>query len=241
MDAGDALALFSIGDAWLQVIEDAHLVGDDPHDTLAWFRQRTWSFSVPDVFFHAHHQNRYYMITSRMRGEVLQDMWPRLNEEQRDYHASRVADVIKEAAVPPPDSSAHWHFRNVYGGPLIDNFLADENHDMNPSSLRKRAEGFGLDCSRFALNMNLVVDRMVVDTENDDHISIIEMHAVGYVPVDWILTKWIRFGADLHQGDDLGDRFDFRKRVARYLKAMGYYAEPRLYNWLMRSGKNEES
>ena len=81
-----------------------------------------------------------------------------------------------------------------------------------------------MDCSTLVFyHTNLGPGNVLVDIA-DGSIGIIDWETAGFVPKDWIRTKFsVSGGFDL-PSDDFDKRVDWRRRVARYMGAQGLRA-----------------
>ncbi|KAF5021480.1 hypothetical protein F66182_6480 [Fusarium sp. NRRL 66182] len=174
-DAGGVSAVFSIGDAFCKVkildVPDA----TREHVTLAWLHQRTWSFAIPDVLYHAEYDGRYYIILSRIPGETIDSLWAALDESMRQYYAERIVDICKELAVPADGSN----ISGVDGGALPERYLCGRKVDCSPQNLRKTCLGLGMDCSNLVFyHCDLGPSNVLVDPANGS-IGIIDWETAG--------------------------------------------------------------
>lgn len=198
--AGGVSAVFSIGDALckIRILDVPHATRE--HVTLAWLHQRTWSFAIPDVFHHSEHDGRYYIILSRVSGETLDHLWNALDEPMRQHCADRIVDICNELAVPADRSS----ICGVDGDSLSERYLCGRNLDCSPQILRKTYLGLGMDCSALVFyHCDLGLSNILVDPVNGI-IAIIDWEIAGFVPREWIRTKFrVSSGMNLSTGDEL--------------------------------------
>uniref|UniRef100_A0A1Y1MTU9 Aminoglycoside phosphotransferase domain-containing protein n=1 Tax=Photinus pyralis TaxID=7054 RepID=A0A1Y1MTU9_PHOPY len=214
-DAGGVSAVFSIGDAFCKVrILDVPDVTRE-HVTLAWLQQRPWSFAIPDVLYHAEYDGRYYIVLSRVPGETIDSLWTTLDESKREHYAERIVDICQELAVPSEKSS----ISGVDGNALSERYLCGRKVDCSPQNLRKSSLELGMDCSSLVFyHCDLGPSNVLIDLANDS-IGIIDWETAGFVPVEWIRTKFrISSGMNLSSGDEL----DWRRRVMLHMGQMGF-------------------
>ena len=79
-----------------------------------------------------------------------------------------------------------------------------------------------MDCSTFVFfHCDLGPGNIIVNL-TEGSIGIIDWETAGFVPKEWIMTKFrVGSGLDL-PGDDLDSRVDWRRRVMRYMKKEGF-------------------
>lgn len=221
-DAGDVSAVFSIGDAFCKVrVLDIPDVTRE-HVTLAWLQQRSWSFAIPHVIHHAEHDDRYYILLSRIPGETIDKIWSNLSESMRQHYAERVASVCQELAVPAEKSC----ICGVDGNTLSERYLCGQKVDCSPLNLQKNALELGMDCSSLVFyHCDLGPSNILVDLSNSS-VGIIDWEIAGFVPAEWIKTKFrISSGMNLSSGDGL----DWRRRVITCLGKLGFSDAVEMY------------
>ena len=214
-NAGDVSAVFSIGDAFCKVrILDIPEVTRE-HVTLAWLHQRTWSFAIPRVIHHAEYDGRYYIMLSRVPGVTIDTLWATLDEPMPQHYAGKVVDICRELAVPSDGSSVS----GVDGNTLPERYLRGKNADCSPQNLRKTCLRLGMDCSTLVFyHCDLAPSNILVDPANES-IGIIDWEIAGFVPIEWIRTKFrVSSGMNLSSGDEL----DWRRRVMLRMGEVGF-------------------
>ncbi len=188
------------------------------HVTLDYLHnKRPLSFATPCVHYHAEYDGRYYLVLSGLTGQTLAKAWPNIDEAKKQYYVSRVANICKELAVWQADSIS-----GVDGQHLSDRFLTRLRlpKDCSPRNLLNNCKVLGMDCSTFIFyHCDLGPGNIIV---NDGSIGIIDWETAGFVPKEWIRTKFcISSGLDL-PGDDQESRVDWRRRVQRKLGGEGF-------------------
>jgi hypothetical protein len=70
-------AVWSIGNAYLKVmaIEPSGVTATREHVTLQALHQRSVTFAIPEVLYHGEWEGRYYIITTEVPGQSLQQAW----------------------------------------------------------------------------------------------------------------------------------------------------------------------
>lgn len=214
-DAGGVSAVWSIGGAFCKVkILDTNATRE--HITLRDLHNRpSLSFVIPEVHYQAEHDGRYYIILSGLPGQTLDRAWPIMEETTKQHYVSRVTSICKELAV--------WHGRTVSGVDgkhLSDQYLTRKRQptDCSPETLLKNCEDLTMDCSTLMFyHCDLGPGNIIVDVA-DGSIGIIDWETAGFVPIEWIRTKFsVSSGMDLFDGD-----VDWRRRVSRQLGHEGY-------------------
>jgi hypothetical protein len=217
-DAGGVSAVWSIGDAFCKVkIVDPdatkeHVTLHDLHS------RRSLSFATPHVHYYAEYDGRYYIILSGLLGQTLAEAWPHMDEPRKQYYVCRVVDVCKELAVWQAD-----YIGGVDGRHLSERYLTrfGQPEDCSPQNLLRNCESLGMDCSTLVLyHCDLGPGNIIILA--DGSVGIIDWETAGFVPREWIRTKFrVSGGMDL-PGDDQESRVDWRRRVQRQLEADGF-------------------
>jgi hypothetical protein len=116
----------------------------------------------------------------------------------------------------------------IDGRHLSEGLLADKGDSdkgrFSPDKLLQNCQELGMDCSTFLLyHCDLGPSNILVDLQSDS-ISVIDFECVGFVPRDWIRTKFrISSGMDF-DFDDYEDegRSEWRTRMQKHLGAEGF-------------------
>jgi len=218
-DAGGVSAVWSIGDAFCKVkILDPDATRE--HVTLDYLHnKRPLSFATPDVYYHAEYDGRYYIVLSGLTGHTLMKAWLNMDEAMKQHYVSRVVNVCKELAVWQAD-----YISGVDGRHLSETHLTrlGQPEDCSPQNLLTNCNDLGMDCSIFVLyHCDLGPGNIIVNLA-DGSIGIIDWETAGFVPREWIRTKFrISGGMDL-PGSDQELRVDWRRRVQRRLGEEGF-------------------
>ncbi|MCJ1386828.1 hypothetical protein MMC17_009956 [Xylographa soralifera] len=218
-DAGDASAVWSIGGAFCKVkILDPDATRE--HVTLEYLHSKpSLSFAIPDVHYHAEYDGRYYIFVGGLTGLTLTQAWPSMDEAMKQHYVSRVANICKELAGWEADCIS-----GVDGRHLSDRFLTQLKapSDCSPRNLLNNCKDLGMDCSIFIFyHCDLGPGNIIVNPA-EGSIGIIDWETAGFVPKEWIRTKFrLSSGLDL-PGDDHDSRGEWRGRVQRQLGGEGF-------------------
>ncbi|KDN72115.1 hypothetical protein CSUB01_11734 [Colletotrichum sublineola] len=216
-DAGDSSAVWAIGNAFLKV-----KIADQPrttreHVTLAGMKAMKLSFSIPDVLYHGEWAGRQYLVLSKVPGLTLADAWPMMDETKKRHYVERVVSVCKELGKLQAD-----RISGLDGNQLLDPLLVkrDAEKDFSHENLVKGCMELHMDCSTFIFShCDLGPGNIIMD--GDGSLGIIDWEMAGFVPKDWIRTRFcVSGGLDLPgEGDE---RVDWRRRMQRRLASEGY-------------------
>lgn len=219
-DAGDASAAWFVGDAVCKVsLFDPKATRE--HVTLKYLQdKRPLSFVIPKVIYHGEHDGRYYIVLSKLSGKTLTEAWPNLDEIARQHCVSQVVKICKELATWVGDTIS-----GVDGEQLSDRFLGSRPGlpvDCSPQTLRGNSEAVGMDCSAYLFYHCDLGPGNIIVRDLGDPLGIIDWETAGFVPKEWIRTKFcVSSGLDL-PGDDQDSRVDWRRRVQRELGKEGF-------------------
>jgi len=202
-DAGDAHAVWKVGDAYLKISIPASPYSTREHVTLNSLHKKELCLGlrIPKVLYHGEWDGRYYLIVTGMPGQTLHQAWPQMDESKRQECIGRVSQFCGDLATQRAD-----FIGGVDGRHLPEDFLTSENDTTDDrfshGKLLQNCRSLGMDCSTFTLyHCDLGPGNIVFDFENDS-IAVIDFECVGYVPKDWIRTKFrLSSGMDLEAYD----------------------------------------
>ncbi|TRX91279.1 hypothetical protein FHL15_007884 [Xylaria flabelliformis] len=223
-DAGGASAVWRVGEAFIKLKETISSDATKEHTTLEYLRARQpLNFRIPDVYYHRDLGNRYLIVTGGLAGRTLNETWNEMEETARQECVSRIAKICMELAT--------WEgelIGGVDGKQLTDLYLLKSSAkiDFNPDQLLKNCEEIGMDCSSLVFyHCDLGPGNILLD-EDDDGVSIgiIDWETAGYVPKEWIRTKFrCSSGLDLSErAVESAPRSDWRRRVSQELEGLGF-------------------
>ncbi|KAH7333444.1 hypothetical protein BKA65DRAFT_460222 [Rhexocercosporidium sp. MPI-PUGE-AT-0058] len=218
-DAGGVSAVWSIGNAFCKV-KILDLGATREHVTLDYLHnKRPLSFETPDVHYHAEYDGRYYIVLSRLTGQTPIEAWPNMDEAMKQHYVSRVGNICKQGAVWQADNIS-----GVDGQYLSDRFLTRFGlpKDCSPRNLLNNCKDLGMDCSTFIFYHCDLGPGNIIMNPTQGSIGIIDWETAGFVPKEWVRTKFcISSGMDLPDGDQ-ESRVDWRRRVQRQLEKEGF-------------------
>lgn len=231
-DAGGVSAVWCIGDAFCKV-KVLNPNATREHVTLGYLHNKpSLSFATPTVHYHTEYDGRYYIVLSRLAGQTLTQAWPQMDETMKQYYVCGVVDICKELAVWQADRVC-----GVDGRHLSETYLtrSGQAEDYSPQNLLANCKALEMDCSILVLyHCDLGPGNIIV---NNGSIGIIDWETTGFVPREWIRTKFrISSGMDL-PGNDQEWRVDWRRRVQRQLELDGFLD---IANRWMAWWKNED-
>jgi aminoglycoside phosphotransferase len=216
-DAGDSAAAWFIGDAVCKV-KILNPNSTREHITLGFLhRQVSLSFAVPKVHYHAEYDGRYYIITSKIAGETLTEAWPNMDELAKQRCVRRIAQICSELSVWTGESMC-----GVDGRHLSDAYLTKENPpDCSPQHLLGTCKNVGMDCSKLLFYHCDLGPGNIIVNDAKEICGIIDWETAGFVPIEWIRTKFrVSGGMDL-PGEAHDSRVDWRRRVQKHMEKEG--------------------
>ncbi|CAI7571786.1 unnamed protein product [Penicillium glandicola] len=192
------------------------------HVTLQFLKdQQPQGFEFPNVLHHFETGSRYFLVVSRVPGQLLHEAWPNMDENLRQYYIGKVADVCNRLAAWKGDIIS-----GVDGHQLLERYLLKGNSKMTgalaPQQLLKNCTDMSMDVSTLVFyHCDLGPTNVLVDVSTGS-LGIIDWELAGYVPIEWVRNKIrISAGMDFDYGDG-GSKKDWRRKVAQRLEKMGY-------------------
>ncbi|KLU86686.1 hypothetical protein MAPG_05698 [Magnaporthiopsis poae ATCC 64411] len=220
-DAGDCSAVWTIGEAYCKVhILDRRIPrAIREHVTLDRVKKRHPSFIIPEVHHYAEFDGRSYLFASKVHVDTLGQAWAKMEEDTKRNCVLRVVSIIKELAA--------WQSDEISGADgeyMSDLFLTPlgTEKDCSPQNLLRNCTELGMNVSKFLFyHCDLGPGNIIVDTAGAI-VGIIDWETAGFVPREWIRTKFcISSGLDL-PADDMKERMDWRGRVQKELGREGF-------------------
>lgn len=216
-EAGDTSAVWEIGNAFLKVKLCDTPSATREHVTLAALRAKCPSFAIPEALYHTEWDGRYYLILSKLPGQTLTKAWPKMDEAKRVGCVERVVGICNELAEEQAD-----YIGGVDRKQLPDSLLIKlgKKKDFSHENLLKNCVELGLDCSTFVFfHCDLGPGNIIID--QDDSIGVIDWEMAGFVPKEWIRTRFcVAEGLNLPGSGQ--ESVDWRRRVQKRLSTDGY-------------------
>lgn len=222
-DVGDAHAVWKIGKAYLKAKIIQFTGETKEHSTLEGVKDMGLSCKLPEVLYHNEWDGRYYLVVSEVVGQRLAEAWPDMSSDAKAQCVQCLVQVCEELAGHRSD-----RITGLDGRQLIEPYLSnDGDEDYTSAALLRFCESLGMDCSQTHLyHTDLGPTNVFVVTQTDGSIDlgIIDWEAVGYVPKDWVRTKFrLSGGMDLEHYDfEDKRRYEWRTLVQRALGQRGY-------------------
>ncbi|OQE18020.1 hypothetical protein PENFLA_c022G08724 [Penicillium flavigenum] len=181
------------------------------HVTLQFVRdQQPHGFEFPNVLYHLETDSRYFLVVSRVPGQLLHEAWPNMDETLPQYYVGKKGDIIS----------------GVDGHQLFERYFIKGNSKMadalTPQQPLKNCTEMSMDVSTLVFyHCDLGPTNLLVDVSTGS-LSIIDWDLAGYVPIEWVRTKFrLSAGMDFDYGDEESKK-DYRRKVAQHLEKMGY-------------------
>ena len=142
-------AVWRVGEAFIKAhhMDYSHVTRE--HVTLQFLKdRRPQGFEFPDVYYHFETESRYFLVVSRIPGQLLEEAWPNMDETLRQYYIGKVADVCNQLAAWKSDIIG-----GVDGHQLLERYLVKGNSKMadalSPQQLLKNCTEMSMDVSKF--------------------------------------------------------------------------------------------
>ncbi|CVL08878.1 uncharacterized protein FMAN_14112 [Fusarium mangiferae] len=215
--AGNESAVWEVGNAFVKVKLSGPPDTTREHVTLAWVKDRSPSFAIPEVLYHDEWEGRYYLVLSKVPGQTLAQIWSSMDEATKFRYVDRIVDVCQELA----EYKANF-IGGVDGRYLPDSLLIKRGgeKDFSNQNLAKNCKDLKMDCTEFVFfHCDLGPGNLVI--ASNGLLGIIDWETAGFVPKQWIRTRFcVSDGLNLPGTDDA--RFDWRKSVQKQLSTKGY-------------------
>jgi hypothetical protein len=216
--AGDQSAVWRVGEAFLKVRDRRYPKVTHEHVTLEYLHnKKPLGFEIPNVIYHDEWIDRYYLVLSRVPGQTLAAAWPSMDDELRQYYVARVAEACAEMAA--------WKGNAVCGvdGSELMEFYLTNTDSMDPGKLQENCVTMGMDVSSLVFyHCDLGPGNVIVDPDTRG-MGIIDWEIAGYVPREWVRTKFhLSSGMDFPGVEDADAKVDWRRSVGRKLATMGF-------------------
>lgn len=204
------------------------------HTTLRFIQaKRPSSFEVLEVIYQKEYNGHYYLIVSRLDGDIVARAWSSIDDQTRDHYVDQVVNICKELAAWKGASIC-----GVDGQHISDEFLGrGVLPHLNPSAVLENCKDLGMDCSAFVFyHCDMGPENVIVNRPNG-LLGVIDWEAAGYVPKEWIRTKFRVGNLDL---PDYEPKYDWRKRIQLKLGEEGFCdVAGRWISWIRGSDGSE--
>lgn len=224
--AGDQSAVWRAGEAFIKTQDLLNPKRTREHVTLEFLHgKKPLDFRIPNVLYHGEWDGRYYIIVSRVPGRTLAEAWPTMDEELRQHYVHRVAELCENLAEWKGEAIC-----GVDGGQLTELYLR-KGKGLDPEILEENCIGIGMDVSSLVFyHCDLGPGNIIVEPDNNRGIGIIDWETAGYVPREWVRTKFhLSTGMDFPDVEDM-HKSDWRRLVSRRLATIGF--EEVIEGWL---------
>lgn len=218
--AGDQSAVWRAGEAFVKVHDILWPDATREHVTLAFLKAKgPLDFDFPEVIYNGEFDKRYYLILTSVPGRTLSEEWPEMDEAMRQRYVWRVADICAKLAKWKGNTIC-----GVDGRQLLEVYLSegDSTDMLAPEQLRKNCLQMSMDVSSLVFcHLDLGPCNLIVDPAKDS-IGIIDWELAGYVPREWVKTKFnLSSGMDFPTAD-ASERSGWRRLVATRLAEIGF-------------------
>lgn len=213
---GEVSTVWRVGEAFVKVKEVLPGATRE-HVTLQYLLNKKMSgFKIPRVYHHWESDGKYYIVLQSLPGQTLGDRWPTMDESTRQSYVCRIAEICSQLK--------NWQgnsITGVDGNQLCDEYLQNRAESCDPQHLLRQCQKLHMDCSTLVFyHCDLGPGNIIIDRPGD--IGIIDWETAGFVPREWIRTKFcVSSGLNLPTGSS-EDGADWRRRVSRRLADMGY-------------------
>ncbi|KAK8127941.1 hypothetical protein PG984_009049 [Apiospora sp. TS-2023a] len=224
--AGDCNAAWAIGEAFLKVQEGGLPSRTHEHITLDYLNdlanREPFSFRLPHALYHNEFNGSYFLVTSRVPGDTLEVAWQHMGEATKQTCVEQVVGVCQDLARQKGDKIC-----GVDGGELSDTWMKPPNatDQFSHQVLLSYCQDIGMDCSSLVLHhCDLGPSNIVVDLSEGCTVGVIDWEMTGFVPKDWIRTKFcVCWAMDFDfPGQDIEKSKDWRERVQFQLAREGF-------------------
>lgn len=145
----------------------------------------------------------------------MDSVWPSLNESTKQFYVNKMVDICRELKA----SASGTRITGVDGNFLTEQYLAGKEIDCSPENLYKRCVRLGMDTSKLVFyHCDMGPTNVFLDTDTGS-VSVIDWETAGFVPEEWIRSKFrLSSGMNLSGGDGV----DWRRRIGARLGEMGF-------------------
>ncbi|KAH7113060.1 kinase-like domain-containing protein [Dactylonectria macrodidyma] len=218
--SANVTAVWRFGDAFLKIkLFQGRRDATTENVTLDWLAKENLSFATPRTFYYTKGDDRSYLFSSRVPGETLAEAWQGMNEDDKTNYACRIAEICEELSIRTSEA-----ITGVDGRQLPDNWLhsSPTPYDFRPETLRENCTQLGMRTSTSSTfvfcHNDLGPGNIVINS--GQVVGIIDWEIAGYVPCEWIRTKFsVGWGMDFNWDNDPSE---WRLRVEYQLRRKGF-------------------
>lgn len=185
--------IWNIGGAFLKLVIPHSLKVTREHVTLNAIKDMlSKAFAIPTVLFHGEWDGRYFLAMTKVPGMTLHEAWPLMREDLKSKCVRDITDLCTGLARTHGEQIS-----GIDGGHLSELYLL-KNHqagDFAPSTLMTNCHEIGMECSTLCFyHCDLVPGNILVSFETESF-GIIDWECAGFVPREWIKTKFCVSGS----------------------------------------------
>ncbi|KAH7017194.1 hypothetical protein EDB80DRAFT_564489 [Ilyonectria destructans] len=185
-------ATWRVSEAYLLVQKPVSPLSAREHTTLEYIQSKgDLGFVTPRVHYHDEFDGRYYLILNDMPGKCMQKVWYTLGPDEKTYYIEQVVKMVKQLSEWQSDT-----MEGARGGPVLEWFLNDPitgDSNIKPENLLRTAAAMNMDCLSFHFSHNDLKPCRITVNGIGKPIGVWNWSTAGFVPKDWIRTKFLRF------------------------------------------------
>lgn len=217
-------AAWKIGNAFLKIIVPDSPLATQEHVTLQTLSTETFSFAIPKVLFHGEWAGRYHIVLTEIPGKNLIEAWWDMSESDRQTCVQRVADACKEMAAWRQNTLICGLDGKQLSENGFDTQADDDDPNFSPEFLHERCAELGMTCSSpFVFYHCDLNPGNIIWNGVGGRLGVIDWERAGFVPREWIRTKFIVApGMSLDRLDLPEENFQWAQRMFDRLGEEGF-------------------
>lgn len=216
-----AKCVYYVVDAFIKIHHTLHCDSTDEHLTINELHQRlpNRTFALPRVLYHACYDNRYFLVTSKVRGETTERLWWDFDDATKNCYAELVAQACIEVAA----------ITSTNLGTGVDGTAPEKGHSRQ-SLTREDGPDMLANCQKLNLDVKgpfhlFHEDKGPTNIIIEPHsrtIGIIDLQAAAFVPKQWIGTNFANAMNMVQEPPEGNQANDYAKRVWKALQRRGF-------------------